>query len=103
MFRISLLFIIILVFSSLILAPLFEMRADFLFPVFLVSLIFIMEDYRKIVFTGLTFSLIAEMYLGHNLGTMALPFLLTLAVFMWFLRLVNLKSTRLYQGEAVTD
>ena len=82
--------------SNFLLLSFFEVKENFLLPIFLVILMVVMSDYRLSIIAGITFSIIGEIISGFHLGSIVLPFLLTFSIYIWFSGFLNIKVVKFY-------
>ena len=103
MFRLFFLFIIIMLLSNFFLLSFFEVKEDFLLPIFLVILIIVVSDYRLAVIMGIIFAIIGEIVSGLHLGSIVISFLFTFLAYIWASRFFNIKAVKFYPEGSVIE
>ncbi|MBI2674289.1 MAG: hypothetical protein HYX22_00925 [Candidatus Yanofskybacteria bacterium] len=86
-------FITVLLFDGLVLPAFFGFRGSFLFVLVLIMPVLYLGLTKNLVFFGLFFSLILELFRGLNFGVLAMPFLFTVAVIYLTQRFLDIQYT----------
>ncbi len=89
--KISILFLTTVAISSLFLPALFNYWDSYLVVIFMAFVIICGSLDKSLIFLGVIFCLLAELYWGLSFGALALPFLTTLALFLWIGHFLNIK------------
>ena len=94
--RLFFVFIATILLDGFILLSFSEMKENFLLPVFLIIMMLVLVDYKSSIIAGTTLSIIGEVASGLHFGTVSIPFLLTLLLYVWFSSFLNLKAIKFY-------
>lgn len=84
--------ILFLVVENLVLPALIGPKIFFIVPLFISGIIVYSQNIkRKLIHAGL-FLLVTEIFLGHNIGDLLLPFSVTALIYLWLNRFLSLES-----------
>ena len=90
-FKLSLIFIAVLLFDGLVLPAFFGFRESFLSVLVLIMPILYLGLTKNYVFFGLFFSFILESFRGLNFGVLTIPFLFTVLVIFLIHRFLSIQ------------